>query len=106
MSDAIVALHGWNSSTRGWNEGAWNSEVALPGATGSVGAVTVTGFANVSVTGVSASSTIGENFTTNNGLSATASLGSFFTTNVGFGTTSTLGSFFTTNIEIYIIIKK
>ena len=82
MSDAIVALHGWNSSTRGWNEGAWNSEVALPGATGSVGAVTVTGFANVSVTGVSASSTIGENFTTNNGLSATASLGRFLTAKV------------------------
>ena len=50
MSDAIVALHGWNSSTRGWNEGAWNSEVALPGATGSVGASTVTADANVSVT--------------------------------------------------------
>ena len=59
MSDAIVALHGWNSSTRGWNEGAWNSEVALPGAAGSVGAITVTADSNLSVTGVAGTSAIG-----------------------------------------------
>ena len=59
MSDAIVALHGWNSSTRGWNEGAWNSEVALPGAAGSVGATTVTADSNISVTGVAGTGSVG-----------------------------------------------
>jgi len=59
MSSVIVALHGWNSSTRGWNEGAWNSEVALPGSTGAVGSSTVTGDANVTVTGVGGTGAVG-----------------------------------------------
>ena len=58
MSDIIVALHGWNSVTRGWNEDAWNSEVALPGSTGSVGATTVIANSNLSVTGLAGTSAI------------------------------------------------
>ena len=92
MSDAIVALLGWNSITRGWNDGAWNTEVAFPSSTGAVGAVTVTGDASVSVTGVSASSAIGDYFTTNMGLATTSTLGSFFSTNTSDSMTGSVGA--------------
>tara|TARA_R110001606_G_scaffold100736_2_gene221352 strand:- start:826 stop:1443 length:618 start_codon:yes stop_codon:yes gene_type:complete len=92
MSNAIVALHGWNSSTRGWNESAWNSEVALPGATGAINSATITGFANVSVTGVVGTSAISDVFTTNVGVSATSALGDVFTTNMAVTSTGSVGA--------------
>ena len=56
MADVIVAFQGWNSSTQGWGEGAWGENIAVPGAVTAVGSVTVTADANVSVTGLSATS--------------------------------------------------
>ena len=128
MSDIIVALHGWNSVTRGWNEGAWNSEVVLPGSTGSVGATTViansnlsvtglagtgaidsvsiTGDANVSVTGVAGTTALGNTFETNVGVSATGSVGSTTITGVanvsvtGVAGTTALGNVFETQMGV------
>ena len=97
MSNAIVALHGWNSSTRGWNESAWNSEVALPGATGAINSATITGFANVSVTGVVGTSAISDVFTTNVGVFATSALGDVFTASVNSATVDSSGE---ANIEV------
>ena len=49
----VAAFQGWNSSIQGWNTSTWNTNVAYPiTATGSVGASTVVGEANVSVTGL------------------------------------------------------
>jgi len=59
MSDAIVALLGWNSSTRGWNERAWNAEIALPGATSAITGVAVRGNSNIGVTGTNGKGAIG-----------------------------------------------
>ena len=59
MSDAIVALLGWNSSTRGWNEGAWNAGIALPGATGAITGVAVSGDGNIGVTGTNGTGAVG-----------------------------------------------
>jgi hypothetical protein len=82
MTDMVVAYLGWNSSSQGWNGGTWGNDVAVPGATGSigssvvvvanavqpvtglastasVGAVTITGTANVAVTGIAATGSPG-----------------------------------------------
>ena len=83
MSNDIVALHGWNSSTRGWNEGAWNSEVALPGAAGSVGATTVTADANVSVTGVAGTASVNSASTATTGNANVTVTGVFATGEIG-----------------------
>ena len=55
----IVALKGWNSSLTAWNSGTWNGEGVFPSATASIGATTVTGDANVSVTGVAGTTSLG-----------------------------------------------
>ena len=90
MADSVAAFQGWNSSIQGWDTGTWNTNVAYPvtataavnsaapniegdafgqaGAvvgTGAVGSVTVVGLANISVTGVAGTSTLGSFFTTN-----------------------------------------
>ena len=60
MADPVAAFQGWNSSLQGWNTGAWNTNVAYPvTATSSVGATTVSGDADVSVTGVAGTSAVG-----------------------------------------------
>ena len=59
MSDATVFFKGWNSSSGGWGDGAWDGEAALPGATSAVTSVTVTANANAPVTGLSAVSAVG-----------------------------------------------
>ena len=46
MADVTVAFEGWNSSTHGWGEGPWGEGVAVPGATGAVGSVTISADAN------------------------------------------------------------
>jgi hypothetical protein len=55
----VVAYLGWNSSSQGWNGGTWGNDVALPGSTGSVGSVSVTGTASVAVTGIAATGSPG-----------------------------------------------
>ena len=99
MADPVAAFQGWNSSLQGWNTGTWNTNVAYnvtatasvnsaapniegdafgqAGAvvgTGAVGAVTVVGEANVSVTGVAGTSALGSFFTTNTMVTMTASV--------------------------------
>ena len=84
MADSVAAFQGWNSSIQGWDTGTWNTNVAYPvtatavvnsatvatsgdanvsvtgvAGTGSVGSVTVVGLANVEVTGVSGTSAVG-----------------------------------------------
>jgi hypothetical protein len=73
VADVTVAFEGWNSSTQGWGEGPWGEGVAVPGATGIArfqdANVTVrvslqrlrleTADANVSVTGLSATGSVG-----------------------------------------------
>ena len=82
MSDATVFFKGWNSSSGGWGDGAWDGEAALPGATSAVTSVTVTANANAPVTGLSAVSSVGSVTVTANadvsvtGLSAVSSVGS------------------------------
>ena len=122
MADPVAAFQGWNSSIQGWDTGTWNTNVAYPvtataavnsaapniegdafgqaGAvvgTGAVGSVTVVGLANISVTGVAGTSTLGSFFTTNTESQMTSAIG---TTTVvgkavvevtGFGMTSTIG---------------
>ena len=73
----VVAFEGWNSSNRAWNTGTWNGDVTFDlTSTGSVGASTVTGDANITVTG----------------LAGTSALGSFFTTNESFKMVAVVGS--------------
>ena len=101
MADSVAAFQGWNSSIQGWNTGTWNTNVAFPltatasvnsaapniegdafgqaGAvvgTGAVGAVTIVGEANVSVTGVAGTSALGSYFTTNTEVQMTSAIGS------------------------------
>jgi len=100
----VVAFEGWNSSNRAWNTGTWNGDVTFDlTSTGSVGASTVTGDANVTVTGLAGTSAIGNVFETQTGVAGTSAVGTTTitgTANVtvtGLAGTSTLGSFFTTN---------
>jgi len=101
MADSVAAFQGWNSSIQGWDTGTWNTNVAFPltataavnsaapniegdafgqaGAvvgTGAVGAVTIVGEANVSVTGVAGTSALGSFFTTNTVVQMTSAIGS------------------------------
>ena len=103
MADSVAAFQGWNSSIQGWDTGTWNTNVAFPltataavnsaapniegdafgqaGAvvgTGAVGAVTIVGEANVSVTGVAGTSALGSYFTTNTMVTMTAATGGVF----------------------------
>ncbi len=100
MADPVAAFQGWNSSIQGWDTGTWNTNVAFPltataqvnsaavniagdavgnvGAvvgTGAVGAVTIVGAANVSVTGVAGTSVLGSFFTTNTVVQMTTAIG-------------------------------
>ena len=94
MSDALVPLLGWNSTTRGWNEGAWNTEVGFPSATASIDSVSIVIGQNV--TGVAATSAIGNTFETNVGVSGTGSVGS--STISGFANVSVTGVSGTTSL--------
>ena len=108
----VAAFQGWNSSIQGWNTSTWNTNVAYPiTATGSVGASTVVGEANVSVTGLAGTSAIGSVTVVGlanvsvTGVAGTSALGSYFTTNtmvtmtasVNSATAETTG---TANIEV------
>jgi len=82
MSSVVVALQGWNSSTQGWNTGAWNADVAITtGATGAVGATTASGKADISVTGLAGTGAVGSTTVTGaasvsvTGVSGTGELG-------------------------------
>ena len=72
-----VAFIGWNSVTRAWNTSTWNTSPTFDvTATGGVGSATITGDANVSVTGVAGTSALGNLFTTNMGVTSTGAVGS------------------------------
>ena len=100
MADSVAAFQGWNSSIQGWDTGTWNTNVAYPvtatavvnsatvatsgdanvavtgvAGTGSVGAVTIVGHANVSVTGVAGTGVLGSFFTTNTVVQMTSAIG-------------------------------
>ena len=107
MSSVTVTFIGWNSSTRAWNTSTWNTSPTFDvTATGSVGSATITGDANVSVTGVAGTSALGNLFTTNMGVTSTGAVGSATITGnanvtvTGVVGTTTLGSFFTTNTMV------
>ena len=59
MADAVVVFQGWGSSTQGWGDGAWGENIAVPGATGAVGTVSVVAEANVYPSGLSATGSVG-----------------------------------------------
>ena len=95
----VVAFEDWNSSNRAWNTGTWNGDVTFDlTSTGSVGASTVTGDANVAVTGLAGTSAVGSTTITGTanvtvtGLAGTSALGSFFTTNQSFKMVAVVGS--------------
>ena len=107
MSSVTVAFIGWNSVTRAWNTSTWNTSPTFDvTATGAVGSATITGNANVSVTGVAGTSALGNLFTTNMGVTSTGAVGSATITGnanvsvTGVAGTTTLGSFFTTNTMV------
>ena len=59
MADIKVAFDGWNSSSHGWGDGTWGNGEAVPDATGTLGTVSISADANVSVTGVAGTATLG-----------------------------------------------
>ena len=104
MADVKVAFSGWNSSATGWGEGTWGNGQAVPDATGTLGTVSVSADANVSVTGVAGTATLGSVSVSGNastsvtGVSGTGALGSVTVTGTanvsrtGVAGTGTLGS--------------
>tara|TARA_R110000824_G_scaffold15947_2_gene66753 strand:+ start:127 stop:606 length:480 start_codon:yes stop_codon:yes gene_type:complete len=123
MADSVAAFQGWNSSIQGWDTGTWNTNVAFPltataavnsaapniegdafgqaGAvvgTAAVGAVTVVGEANVSVTGVAGTAALGSFFTTNTEVQMTSAVGTTTITGhanvevTGFSVTGQIGT--------------
>ena len=87
-----VAFTGWNSVQSAWNTSTWNTSLAFSlTATGSVGSATITGNANVSVTGVAGTSALGNIFSTNVGVSATASVNSATAVTIGNANVSVTG---------------
>ena len=107
MSSVTVAFTGWNSVQSSWNTSTWNTSLPFSlTATGAVGSATITGNANVSVTGVAGTSALGNLFTTNMGVTSTGAVGSATITGnanvtvTGVVGTTTLGSFFTTNTMV------
>ena len=94
MTSVVVSLGlGWNSSTTGWGEGGWGEDVAIgTSATASVGSMTGQIAADVTVTGLGATASLGIVFETQNGVFGTATLGSFFTTNTIGQITSSIGT--------------
>ena len=116
MADPVAAFQGWNSSLQGWNTGTWNTNVAynvtatasvnsqavnIAGdafgfigsvvGTGAVGAVTVVGIGNVSVTGLAGTSALGSFFTTNTMVTMTASVNSTAVTTIGSANVAVTG---------------
>ena len=98
MTSVVVSLGlGWNSSTTGWGNGGWGSDVAIAtGATAAVGTAVEEGDANITLTGLGLTGTLGIVFETQNGLAATSALGNTFETQNGFLATSALGNTFET----------
>jgi hypothetical protein len=59
MADAVVVFEGWGSSTQSWGAGSWGNNVVVPGTTGAVGTVSVSGAATVQPTGLQATASVG-----------------------------------------------
>ena len=59
MSNVNIVFEGYNSITQGYNEGGYNQDGAFTGLTSALGSVTATDETGVTVTGVSASATVG-----------------------------------------------
>ena len=77
-----VAFKGWNSATQGWGGGTYGNDVAFPSSTSALNSVTVTGDANISVTGIAGTTAFGNTFETVNGVSATASVSTVTVTGI------------------------
>jgi len=120
MTTTVALNKGWNSPLTAWNTDTWNGGGAFPSATGSINSVSIT--ISQFVTGVAATSAIGNTFETNVGLGATGSigaitidgdarvtvtglsgttaLGNVFETQNGLSGTTSLGNTFETNVGI------
>jgi len=87
-----VAFTGWNSVQSAWNTSTWNTSLPFSlTATGAVGSATITGDANVSVTGVAGTSALGNYFTTNDMVTMTASVNSATAVTIGNANVSVTG---------------
>ena len=120
MTTTVAFNKSWNSPLTAWNTDTWNGGGAFPSATGSINSVSVT--ISQQVTGVAATSAIGNTFETNVGLGATGSigvvtldgdarvtvtgvsgttaLGNVFETQIGVSGASAIGNTFETNVGV------
>ena len=120
MTTTVAFNKSWNSPLTAWNTDTWNGGGAFPSATGAINSVSIT--ISQEVTGVAATSAIGNTFETNVGLGATGSigtvtldgdarvtvtglsgttaLGNVFETQNGLSATTALGNTFETNVGI------
>jgi len=87
MTTTVAFNKSWNSPLTAWNTDTWNGGGAFPSATGSINSVSIT--ISQEVTGVAATSAIGNTFETNVGVSGTGSVGS--STITGFANVSVTG---------------
>tara|TARA_R100000234_G_C5000777_1_gene180225 strand:+ start:2077 stop:2862 length:786 start_codon:yes stop_codon:yes gene_type:complete len=100
MTTTVAFNKSWNSPLTAWNTDTWNGGGAFPSATGSINSVSIT--ISQEVTGVAATSAIGNTFETNVGVSATASVGAIIlegdarVTPTGVSGTTALGNVFET----------
>ena len=104
MTTTVAFNKSWNSPLTAWNTDTWNGGGAFPSATGSINSVSVTISQNV--TGVAATSAIGNTFETNVGVSATGGVGSSTVvvnaveSVTGLSGTTALGNTFETNVGV------
>ena len=59
MTDVTIVFKGYNSITQGYNEGGYESDVAFTGLTSGLGSVSALAGTIISVTGISATSSVG-----------------------------------------------
>jgi len=59
MTDVTIFFTGYNQITQGYNRGGYNQDVAFTGLTASAGSVSALAGTIVSVTGISATSSVG-----------------------------------------------
>jgi hypothetical protein len=73
----VVAFQGWNSSNRAWNTSTWNGDVAYTvTATGQIGSAASVVNIGVAPTGLGATASLGNIFSTNTAVTATGNIGS------------------------------
>ena len=122
MTTTVALNKSWNSPLTAWNTSSWNDGGSFPSATGEINSDSIAIVIGQNVTGVAATSAIGNTFETNVGFSATGSvgtitldgdarvsttgvsgttaLGNVFETQNGISGTTSLGNTFETNVGI------